>query len=197
MGLLFRLGLVLFLLMGLSAAGLYVAAQQRPSAVVGMPAISPNAGDAASLDAKIAALESQLAQAARSSAHVSVSITFTEQELTSKVAEFLASQPNNPLHPTNVQVHLRGGNVVLNTTIQAQGLSLNVAVTATPQAVNGSLKLSVQSVDTGAIALPDFVKQQLNAALAPALDPSALGLPLDVTSVVVGNGQLTLNGVTK
>ena len=162
-----------------------------------MPSISPTAGDAASLDAKIAALESQLAQAARSSAHVTVSINLTEQELTSKVAELLATQTSSPLHPTNVQVHLRGGNVVVNATIQMQGLSLNVAITATPQAVNGQLKLAVQSVDTGAIALPDFVKQQLNAALAPALDPAALGLPIDVTSVVVANGQLTLNGVTR
>lgn len=189
-----RIGLVLVLLVAVGVTGLYAAAQQRPSAVTGLPTISPTASDAGALDAKIAALQSQVA---RASARATVTIMLTEQELTAKVAEYLVSHPSDPFHPTNPQVHLRNGNVILDTTIQVQGFALNLAVTATPQIVNGRLAFVLQSVDSGAISLPDFLKAQISTALAAALDPAALGLPLELTSVQVANGQLTLQGVKK
>lgn len=55
----------------------------------------------------------------------------------------------------------------------------------------------MKDVQTGALPLPDAVKQQINAAVGQAIDPSKLGLPIDISNITVVDGKLVIKGSTK
>jgi hypothetical protein len=63
--------------------------------------------------------------------------------------------------------------------------------------VNGQTQIIVKEVQTGALPLPDAIKQQINAQIGNAIDPSKLGLPFDVSQLQIVDGKLVIKGSAK
>lgn len=170
----------------------------RPAVADGLRDVVADPNAARSLDDKVLALEAHVEAARLSGQRLPVTITLTEQELTSKAAQFLATaDPTNTLRPSNVQIHLANGDVIVTSTMQVSGLTLNVGIVATPVVLDGKTVFAVKDIQTGGLFLPDLLKQELSARIAPALDPVSLGLPLDIASIEVGQGTMTVQGTTR
>lgn len=193
-----RAAVAIAMLGGITYGAVQVFGGGRPAVADGLRAVVVDANAARSLDGKFEALEEQVAAARRTGQRLPVTLTLTEQELTSKASQFLASaDPTNSLRPSNVQIHLANGDVVITSTVQLQGLTLNVGIVAAPVVMDGKTVFAVKDIQTGGFFLPDLVKQQLSERIAPALDPASLGLPLDILSIKVGQGTLTVQGTTR
>lgn len=187
----------LFLLVVLAAGGVFVLAKQQPNVAAGLKAVTASTQAAQSFDAKVDALKVAQDVATKTGKSQSVEVTFTEEELTSKASQITGPIGDTGLAATDTQVHLAGGNVVATSTVTVQGISVNVGVVAKPTLVNGRMQIVVTDVQTGALPLPDAVKQQINAAVGQAIDPAKLGLPLDISNLTIVDGKLVLKGTAK
>lgn len=190
----FFVGLVL--LVGVAGGGLYVLSQQQPTVAAGLKKVPVTAGAAKSFDDKVKALEAAAAAAKASGKSTPVTATFTEEELTS-AADQAASNTSGGLAATDTQIHLSGGNVIATSTVTVQGISVPVGVVATPTVVNGQVQMVVQQIQTGALPLPDSITKQIQAQVGQAISPSSLGIPINVSSLQIQNGQLVLSGTTQ
>lgn len=192
--------LMLLILGGAGYGGLQVFSQyqQQQAAKVaeGLRPITVTPVAAQSFDDKLSAMEKAAADAKRTGRATPIEVTFTEQELTSKLAQMTFSGTGG-LVATDMQVHLTGGNVVATSKVVVQGFTLNVGVVAAPVVESGQARLVIKDIQTGGIPVPDALKQQIQAQLGQAIDPSALGLPFEVTKVQVLDGKVVITGNAK
>lgn len=195
-GVIVKLLVGLVLLAAVGGGSVYVLSQQQPTVATGMKKVPVSAAAAKSFDDKMKALEEAAAAAKASGKSAPVTATFTEEELTS-AANQASSTTSGALAATDTQIHLSGGNVIATSNVTVEGISIPLGVVATPTVVNGQLQMVVQQIQTGALPLPDAVKQQIQAQVGQAIDPASLGLPMDISSLQIQNGQLVLSGTTK
>lgn len=170
--------------------------QQAARVAEGLRPIAVTPVAAKSFDEKVGAIEKAADDAKRTGRATPIEVTFTEQELTSKLAQMTFSGTGG-LVATDLQVHFAGGNVVTTSKVNVQGFSLNVGIVATPVVEAGQAKLVIKEIQTGGIPIPDALKQQIQAQLGQAIDPSALGLPFEVTKVQVQDGKVVISGTAK
>jgi uncharacterized protein YpmS len=187
----------LALLIVVAGGGVYVLSQQPPALASGLTKVPITAKAAQSFDDKVKALEKAAADAKSSGKATPIQATFTEEELTSAANQATAGATTGGLAASNTQIHLQGGNVIATSNVSMQGLSIPIGVVATPTVVNGQVTMVVQQIQTGGIPLPDALKQQLQSQVGQAIDPSALGLPLNLSDLQIQNGQLVLTGTAK
>ena len=192
-----RLLLGIVLLLALASGGVYVAAQQKPGVAQGLKPVIVSAAATKSFDQKIDTLNAAIADAKKSGKAQPIEVTFTEEELTSKVNQATAQGAGGGIAAQNTEIHLQNGNIVATSTVNVSGVSLNVGVVATPTVVNGQTQLVVKEIQTGGLPLPDALKQQLNAQIGNAIDPAKLGLPFDVSQLQVVDGKLVVKGTVK
>ena len=192
-----RLLLGFVLLAVVAVSGLFVLARQKPSIAQTLKAVPVTPAAAKSFDDKISIVVKAADEAKRTGKVVPVEITLTEEEFTSKISS-VVTQPNDAgLATKNTQVHLQNGNVVATSDITIQGLQLSIGVVAQPVVVNGVTQIVVKEIQTGALPLPDAIKQQLNAQIGQAMDPKRLGLPMDVSKIQVVDGKIIIGGSAK
>jgi hypothetical protein len=191
--------LVLFGALGYGGVQVYSEYQRQQDAqarlTAGLKRIAVTQAAALSFDDKVAALEKAADDAKRTGKATPVEVTFTEQELTSKLAE--AGTIVGPIAATDTQIHLTGGNVVATSRVTVQGIDVNVAVVATPVVEGGQAKLVVKDLQTGGVPLPDAIKKEIQAQLGQAIDPRSLGLPFDITKVTIVDGKVVISGTAK
>ena len=197
MGIIGRLlgGVVLLLILG--GGGMFVLAKQAPSVANGLKPVTASTEAAKSFDTKVDALNAAAAEAKKTGKAQSVEVTFTQEELTSKANGAGSTLTDSGLAIADTQVHLAGGNIVATSSVTFQGFSLNVGVVATPIVVNGQTQIVIKEIQTGALPIPDAIKQQLNAQLGQVIDPKKLGLPIDVSNLTVVDGKLVVKGQAK
>ena len=185
------------LLVVLAGGGVFVLAKQQPSVANGLAPVVASAQAAQSFDAKVDTLKAAQAEAKKTGKAQPVEVAFTEAELTSKASQATGPIGDTGIAATDTQVHLAGGNIVATSSVTVQGISLTIGVVATPVVENGQTKIIVKDVQTGALPLPDAVKQQINAAIGQAIDPAKLGLPMDISNMTIVDGKLVLTGTAK
>jgi len=142
-------------------------------------------------------MNAAVAEAKKTGKAVAVEITFTEEELTSKANSASAAVTDSGLATADTQIHLSAGNIVATSSVTVQGISLNVGIVATPVVVDGQTLIVIKEIQTGALPIPDAVKQQINAQLGQAVDPKKLGLSIDVSNLTVADGKLVVKGNAK
>ncbi len=197
MGIVIKLVLGLVVLGVVGAGTVTVLAQQKPSIGKDLRPVTVSDTAARSFDDKIDQLTKAAGEAKKTGKAVPVEVSLTEEELTSKVSSF-TSQPNSTgIVGTNTQVHLQGSTVVATSDVTIQGIQLSIGVVAQPTVVNGVTQIVVKEIQTGALPLPDAIKQQLNAQIGQAIDPTKLGLPIDVSKLQVVGGKLVIGGTAK
>lgn len=162
---------------------------QAPSAA---PRLAP-APLPSSIEQQITAVDQALAQAQRSGKPVPITLTLTEQDLTRAAAGYFP-QTAAGVTVSDPIIHLGSGRLLLTGSGAIAFARGELAATATPLVVNGRPVVRVDSATVAGVALPDFVTQAVGSAIQSALD-SALPAKLQVTSIVVGTGTLTVQGV--
>ncbi len=192
-----RLFLAVVLVVAVGGGALYVFSQQQPTVAHGLSKVPITTKAAQSFDDKVKALEQAAAAARTSGKATPVQATFTEEELTSAANQAAAGATTGGLAASDTQIHLQGGNVIATSNVTVQGLTIPIGVVATPTVVNGQVTMVVQQIQTGGIPLPDALTQQLQAQVGKAIDPSALGLPMNISSLQIQNGQVVLSGTTQ
>lgn len=189
-----RLVAAVLALIVVAGGGIYVASQQRPGVAQGLAPVPTSSAAAESFDTKVRQLDDAAAQAKKTGKAQPVEVSFTEQELTTKAAEAAASESGSGIQATDTQVHLSGNQIIATSTVTVSGVSVNIGVVAVPQVVNGQTQIVVQQVQTGALPLPDAITNQITAQIGAAIDPSKLGLPIDIGQIQIVNGQLVIKG---
>lgn len=192
-----RLLLALALLLGLGYGTVQVLSQlqQQPQLTSGLKRVEVTTGAVRSFDDKMRSLEKAADDARRTGKATAVEVTFTEQELTSKLAE--ASEAFSSIAGTDTQIHFSGGNVVATSKVMVQGIEVNLGVVATPVVEAGQAKLIVKEIQTGGVPIPDALKQQIQETVGQAIDPSSLGLPFDISAVRIVDGKVVISGTAK
>jgi hypothetical protein len=193
--LIFRLLSSVLLLGAIGGGGVFALAQQQPTVSAGLGEVAVSPAAASSFDAKVNAVQAAVDDAKRTGKATPVEVTFSEAELTSKVAEVTPSAGG--FATTATQIHLSGGDLVATSTVNVAGLSVNVGVVATSVVENGEAKLVVKEIQTGGLPLPDAIRQQLAVQIGTALDLESLGLPIAVSSLRIVDGKIVVTGTAK
>lgn len=124
-----------------------------------------------------------------------VSLTVTEQQLTSIVALRLQDQKNLPIR--DPQVFLRDGKIQLFGLAEAGGLRVNALIVISANLTpDGGVVFKAEEANFGPIPVPEDLLQQvsevINEAFTDNLGSAATGLRL--TGIAIQDGQLSLTG---
>jgi hypothetical protein len=160
-----------------------------PARTAGATTAAPTPGVAA----QISAVDRALVQATQSGTAVPVTLVFTERDLTTSAAAYFP-QTMSGVTLTDPIVHLRNGQISLDTTASAAFLRGTAAVVATVGVASGRATTSIVSATVSGATLPRSVTSDIKAQLDQAL---AAGLPpkFQITTIAVGAGTLTVVGL--
>ena len=171
---------------------IYFAARQRPTLVRNLPPVAISPAAVKSFDQKAVVLQQAADKAQQTGKPQPVTVTFTETELTSKAAQALRDLPDSLIKADNLELHLVDNGVIATSTIDVAGIPVSIAVVAEPLTIDGTTTFVIKDIQTGAIALPDSLRAQIDSQLQQQLSPATLNLPFDVTGLEIENGQLVL-----
>ena len=171
---------------------IYFAARQRPTLVRNLTPVAISPAAVKSFDQKAVALQQAADMAQQTGKPQPVTVTFTETELTSKAAQALRDLPDSLIKADNLELHLVDNGVIATSTIDVAGIPVSIAVVAEPLTIDGTTTFVIKDIQTGAIALPDSLRAQIDSQLQQQLSPATLNLPFDVTGLKIENGQLVL-----
>ena len=148
-----------------AAAALLLLVTIQSHEVSEQPPVPISTEAAESFDKKIGAVETAIATSEKSTKPVPVTLTITEQELNSKVAEALRENPDTSgLNPRNVQVRLLPGEIVTTAAVPLGGFDTSITITSLVTISGGKPQLTVQSVRAGGLPLPGFIQDQITRA---------------------------------
>ncbi|RLT51336.1 MAG: hypothetical protein DWI67_07745 [Chloroflexi bacterium] len=171
---------------------IYFAARQRPTLVRNLTPVAISPAAVKSFDQKAVVLQQAADKAQQTGKPQPVTVTFTETELTSKAAQALRDLPDSLIKADNLELHLVDNGVIATSTIDVAGIPVSIAVVAEPLTIDGTTTFVIKDIKTGAIALPDSLRAQIDSQLQQQLSPATLNLPFDVTGLEIENGQLVL-----
>ena len=171
---------------------IYIAARQRPTLVRNLTPVAISPAAVKSFDQKAVVLQQAADKAQQTGKPQPVTVTFTETELTSKAAQALRDLPDSLIKADNLELHLVDNGVIATSTIDVAGIPVSIAVVAEPLTIDGTTTFIIKDIQTGAIALPDSLRAQIDSQLQQQLSPATLNLPFDVTGLEIENGQLVL-----
>ena len=169
-----------------------IAARQKPAIARNLSPVAISPAAVKSFDQKAGTLQQAVDTAKQTGKVQAVSVTFSEAELTSKAAEALRQLPDSLIKADDLELHLVDNGVVATSTIDVAGVPVSIAVVAEPLTVDGTTTFVIKDVQTGAIALPDGLRAQIDSQLQQQISPANLNLPFDVTGLQIENGQLVL-----
>ncbi len=167
------------------------------SIFVGGPAYPPTSVPVSTDAAQ--SLHDQVQQAATAGAQSgTISLQITESQLTSYLANYLASQPN-PLI-TNPQVLLRNGQMQVFGQAQQGMFTANVSITMQVSVdANGQPQIDITKTDFGPLPAPqglnDAASSLIQQAFTGSLGPAATGFRLE--SITIADGVMTVSGRVK
>ncbi|MDD5190940.1 MAG: hypothetical protein PHE50_07860 [Dehalococcoidales bacterium] len=158
-----------------------------------MTEVTASTQAAAELDTKMADFRSEVSAAAVGS---TVSVTMTEEEVTSKIAEELKTvELPAGLSLGDVSVNLKDGKLLLSADMKYSVFSGNAGMEAEVKEVDGKASILVDDVDFGSLPIPQSLKDQLKGMI-PANGVIALeDLPFDISSIQIVDGQMVIAGV--
>ena len=171
---------------------IYFAARQRPTLVRNLTPVAISPAAVKSFDQKAVVLQQAADKAQQTGKPQPVTVTFTETELTSKAAQALRDLPDSLIKADNLELHFVDNGVIATSTIDVAGIPVSIAVVAEPLTIDGTTTFVIKDIQTGAVALPDSLRAQIDSQLQQQLSPATLNLPFDVTGLEIENGQLVL-----
>jgi hypothetical protein len=126
----------------------------------------------------------------------SFTITVTEEEMTSLVAQMLAKQEDPP-PIRDLQAHFRNDRIEVYATVTVNdSLPLPGLVAFSVSATDGELSVTLEEIAFGPLPIPDPVLETLTDAFNESLSTIILA-EMDealITDIQVGEGQMTISG---
>lgn len=134
---------------------------------------------------------------ALSAASGEVTVSITESELTSYLAEQLAAQPDAKF--TNPQIYLRDGEMKLYSTVIADNFTANALVVMKAAVENGQMTIGLEKADFGPVPMPQGMLSSLTSSINDKLLSLIAKLPAGVAikAITIAEGNLTLTAVIK
>ena len=130
-------------------------------------------------------------------AGIPISVTLTQEEVDSKINDGLKTVNLPPgLTIGKMNVNLTDGKLLLAATVQYSVLSGNAGMVASVDLVNGQPVITVTNIDLGALPFPQSLKDQLKN-LIPQDALFQTNNSFQAHSIIIANGLLTIQGVTK
>jgi hypothetical protein len=124
-----------------------------------------------------------------------VSVTMSNQQLTTAANDYLGKHPEVPFSDLQVQVHHDG--VEITGKARVGGLSVPVRVWGLITLVDNVPYFEVTNVDLGQTPLPGSIKNIITALLDQSVDFSQFNLPMVVQDIQLGEGQVTITGTAR
>jgi uncharacterized protein YpmS len=140
-------------------------------------------------------LEEQLATAAADFQETGqISITITEQQLTSFIDEKLAQQTDIPL--SEPQVSLQNGKIILEGKVTIGFVSAQTRLVFAPTVVDGKIEVEIVSADFGSIPIPESTLEQITQIVNQNIVEyiSADGSDIQIDTIVIADGTITITG---
>jgi uncharacterized protein YpmS len=130
--------------------------------------------------------------ATQASPDQTVTLTMTEEQLTSLIALELQKEQEPVL--TDPQVHLRDGQIEVKGRVEQAGMRLPLTMIVTVSATEqGEAHFDVLSADLGPVSLPDGLKDEIEAQINRYVSPE-IAREVIVEDVQVGDGVMTITG---
>ncbi len=128
------------------------------------------------------------------------SITFTNEELTSVVAEAIAqteADTGETIPIQDIQVIMGDGVVNIYGRINVGGFDANGLIVAVPSiGANGQLDVEIASIQYGPLQLDPSVLDQVMTSVEQSINSPIQSSPFTITlsDVIITDGQMTING---
>lgn len=169
----------------------------RPPEGATQPAkVKPSTEAAASLDQKIAEVEKAVTSAQKDAKPTPMTLRVTEQELTSKVAQWQAeSGDSSAFQIRDPQIRLLPGEIVSTARVNWRGLDLPLAVTAQVKVQGGKPEVMVQSVKLGELPVPGSVRDQIVDMIQEQMSAFWADLPIQIQDIRIEQGLAIITGV--
>jgi uncharacterized protein YpmS len=133
-----------------------------------------------------------------SQASGNVSLTVTEEQLTSAAAFELQEQGQTSL--TSPQIYLRDGQIQMYGTVMIEQVSTQaVLILAAEPDANGKVNFSIISGTLGPLPLPEAILQEMETNLDAVFSQQleALAPNTFVESILIANGEMQISGHTR
>jgi uncharacterized protein YpmS len=144
--------------------------------------------DALQFEQKVTEAVKQLEQSG------TITLTITENQLTAFIIQQLQSQTDVPFK--DPQVLLRNNQIEVSGTVTSSILTAPGSMVLVPVVDQGNLKINVQSAKIGSIPIPQSTLDSLSNTINQNINSliSVNGTPLDIQSLQVADGQMTITG---
>ncbi|HMN58855.1 MAG TPA: hypothetical protein PJ988_00740 [Anaerolinea sp.] len=176
---------ILFAILILASLACQLPSRAAPTEQPTVPVSTEAAGEA----------ESVLATAAAElRASGKVSVTLTETQLTSYIAQRIAAQPDSPIQ--DPQVILQNGEIEITGKAKVGILSANASIILEPYADNGNLRVNIRGAKFGSVPVPDATIESLSQTLNQNLNDliTIQGEKFYLETIAIADGTLTLSG---
>ena len=121
-----------------------------------------------------------------------LSLILTEEALATLVASQLSTLPGFGVRPAVEVTVGSNGLVKCDIAVGGLGVGFRSSITVNPNIVDGSLRLEVVDSSLGELALPEQVRNAIEAPLASRIESLAGGLEYRVTSIRTTEHRLTI-----
>jgi len=176
---------ILFVILILASLACSLPTRTAPTDEPTVPVSTEAAGEAESVLATAAA---ELRTSGK------ISVTLTETQLTSYIAQRIAAQPDSPIK--DPQVILQNGEIEITGKASVGILSANASIILEPFANNGNLGVTIREARFGSVPVPDSTIESLSQTLNQNLNDliTIQGEKFYLETIEIGDGTLTLSG---
>lgn len=161
---------------------------------IGDPIVSAAAAE--SYAAKYEAFETDIENSAIDKVKKEVTVTFTNEEVNSKIVELMA-EGNFPFK--EMRISLRQGECWLYFVTDTFGANAKIGMVLSPQIQNGDVRVDMQDFHIGKLPLPKSFDEDIAniVNVLVNMENPANDLPMQLTSVAVGDDSFTITGMTQ
>ena len=161
---------------------------------IGEPVVSADA--AASYAEKYTAFVTDIEDSAIEGVKKEVTVTFTNEEVSSKIIELMA-EGTFPFE--DMRIALRQGECWLYFVTDTFGAKAKIGMILRPSIQNGDVRVEMVDFHLGKLPLPKSFDEDIENVVNVLvnMENPANDLPLELTSVAVGDGTFTLKGMTQ
>ena len=121
-------------------------------------------------------------------------VVFTAREIEREVERYLAANPDVPAR--NVHITLTSSEAIVAGQVRVGSLWVAATVHASVKLQSSKPVVTITRIDMGSTPLPARVQDDLTRRLTKAL-AGVENLPFRFTAITLGNGQITIQGVTR
>jgi uncharacterized protein YpmS len=161
---------------------------------IGEPVVSADAAE--SYAAKFSTFVNDIEDSAIEGVKKEVSVTFTIEEVSSKIVELMA-EGTFPFK--DMRIGLRQGECWLYFVTDTFGANAKIGMILRPSIQNGDIHIEMVDFHIGKLPLPKSFDEDIGGFVNVLvnMENPANDLPLELTSIAVGDGTFTLKGMTQ